>query len=123
MQTQLLGILTAKPLAGFRDVSAVRVDVDELLLAGEPLTVTALPDRANLDLIVTVTDLATGRPTGAQSTMRRDADEVHHLELAPLPPGDYRVRVEGSGAASGLVDPVHSLVSVMTDSEPDPLSP
>jgi hypothetical protein len=121
VHTQLLGILTAKPLTGFRDVSAVRVDVDELLLAGETLTVTALPDKANLDLAVTVIDLSSGRPVGERSAMRRDTDDVHHLELAPLPPGDYRVRVEGSGVAAGLVEPVHSLVSVMSDVEPDPL--
>lgn len=120
VRTQLVGVLSARPLGAFRDVSAVRVDVDGLVAAGDTLTVTATPDKANLDLAVVVTDLSTGRPTGAPSAMRRDENDVHHLELAPLPPGDYRVRVEGSGASSRLVDPVHGLVSVMTEHEPDP---
>ncbi|MDQ3738651.1 MAG: hypothetical protein M3337_05725, partial [Actinomycetota bacterium] len=48
-----------------------------------------------------------------------DADEVHHAEVPPLPPGDYRVRVEGVGDSVGLADPVHGLVCVLDDAAPD----
>ena len=51
--------------------------------------------------------------------MRRDADDVHHAELAPLPPGDYRLEVAAVGDSEGLVDAVHGLVCVVSDSEPD----
>ena len=51
--------------------------------------------------------------------MRRDADEVHHAEIAPLPAGDYRLRVDAVGDSAGLADPVHGLVCVIDDAEPD----
>ncbi len=119
VQVQLQGILTARPLTGFRAVQSVRLEADELLAAGESLVLQALPERANLILQASVTDLATGAPAIAPVTMRRDADEVHHAEVPPLPPGDYRVRVEGVGDSARLADPVHGLVCVLDDVVPD----
>ena len=115
VQVQLQGILTARPLTGFRAVQSVRLEADELLAAGESLVLRALPERANLTLQASVTDLATGAPAIPPVTMRRDGDEVHHAEVPPLPPGDYRVRVEGVGDSAGLADPVHGLVCVLDD--------
>jgi len=125
VQTQLLGILTAQPFTGFRAVQGVRLESDELLATGETLVLRALPDRANLTLQASVVDLATERAATAPVTMRRDTDEVHHAEVPPLPPGDYRVRVEGVGDSAGLADPVHGLVCVFDDVAPDidPLDP
>lgn len=125
VQTQLLGILTAQRRAGFRAVQSVQLHADELLANGEPLVVRALPDRANLTLQATITDLATGRVVAMPAIMRRDADDIHHAELAPLPPGDYRLRVEGVGDSSALADPVHGLVCVVVDDDPgdEPLRP
>jgi hypothetical protein len=51
--------------------------------------------------------------------MRRDADEIHHAEIPPLPAGDYRVRVDAVGDGAGLADPVHGLVCVIDDAAPD----
>jgi pimeloyl-ACP methyl ester carboxylesterase len=119
VQTQLLGILTARPHTGFRAVQGVRLEADELLATGEPLVVRALPDLGNLTLQVAVTSLATGQPFGAPMLMRRDSDEVHHAELPPLPAGDYRLRVDGAGESAGLPDPVHGLVCVIDDEAPD----
>ena len=51
--------------------------------------------------------------------MRRDSDEIHWAEFAPLPPGDYRLLVEGVGESVGLADPVHGLVCVVDDAVPD----
>jgi len=117
VQTQLLGVLTARKREGFRAVQGVRLDADELLAVGEPLVVRALPDRANLTMQATVTDLATGRDV-ASVPLQRDADDVHHGELAPLRPGDYRLRVEGVGDSAALADPVHGLVCVVDDDAP-----
>ena len=94
VQTQLLGVLTARKREGFRGVQGVRLEADELLAVGEPLVVRALPDRANLTMQATVTDTATGRQVAAVP-LQRDADDVHHGEVPPLAPGDYRLR--GSG--------------------------
>ncbi len=117
VQTQLRGILTARPLGAFRAVQGVRVEADELLAVGEPLVVRALPDAAVLTLRATVTDVASGRLAG-ELVLTRDADEVHTGELPPLPAGDYRLRVDGIDASAGLADPVHSLVCVVDDVEP-----
>lgn len=119
VQTQLLGILTAQAFTGFRAVQGVRLEADELLATGETLVLRALPDRSNLTLQASVVDLATGHLATAPMTMRRDADEVHHAEVPPLPPGDYRVRVEGVGDSEDLADPVHGLVCVLDDVAPD----
>jgi pimeloyl-ACP methyl ester carboxylesterase len=118
VQTQLRGILTARPLTGFRAVQGVRVEADDVLATGESLLVRALPDAAGLTLRATVTDVATGRVVGSMP-LSRDADEVHTAEIPPLPPGDYRLRVEGTDGSAGLADPVHSLVCVVDDAEPD----
>jgi hypothetical protein len=119
VQTQLLGILTAKPRTGFRAVQGVRLEADELLATGEPLVVRALPDRPNLTMQVAVTSVATGQPVGSPTVMRRDADDVHHAEIQPLPAGDYRLRVDAIGDSAGLADPVHGLVCVIDDEAPD----
>lgn len=117
VQTQLVGILSARPLGAFRSVQGVRLEAPELLAVGEPLDVRALPDRASLTLVATVTDLATERPAMPPVELHRDSDEVHSAALPPLPPGDYRVAVQGAGSSAGLVDPVHGLVCVVEDVE------
>jgi pimeloyl-ACP methyl ester carboxylesterase len=118
VQTQLLGILTARPLGGFRATRAVRVDVEELLEVGEPLAVRALPDAGGLTLRATLTDVASGRVVAAQ-VLTRDADEVHTGELPPVPAGDYRLEVSGVETSEDLVDPVHAVVCVIEDAEPE----
>lgn len=122
VQTQLRGVLTARPLSGFRAVQGVRVEATDLLAFGESLVVRALPDAAGLTLRAALTDVATGQVV-EQLTLARDADEVHTGELRPLPPGDYRLRVEGAAESAPLADPVHSLVSVVDDVEPDDIQP
>ena len=118
VQTQLRGILTARPLGGFRAVRGLRVEADDLLATGEPLFVRALPDAAGVTLRATATDVATGR-IAASAVLQRDPDEVHTAELPPLPPGDYRLRVEGIEESAPLADPVHSVVCVVDDAPPD----
>jgi hypothetical protein len=118
VQTQLRGILTARPLTGFRAVHGVRVEADDVLATGEPLAVRALPDAAGLTLQATLTDVGSGRVAGSL-VLRRDSDDVHTGELPPVPAGDYRLVVQGVGDSAGLADPVHSLVCVVDDAPPD----
>ena len=59
------------------------------------------------------------RPLG-DVPMRRDADDIHHAEVAPLRPG---VQVAAVGDSEGLVDPVHGLVCVVSDVEPAEAAP
>lgn len=118
VQTQLLGIFTRKTIPSLRDMQGLRLELDEIFSEGEPLAATVLPDTANLDLVATLVDLGTGQAVGAPTPLQRDQDDVHHVELAPLPPGDYRITIEGTGKSAGLADPVHGLVSVVGD-EPD----
>jgi pimeloyl-ACP methyl ester carboxylesterase len=123
VQLQLRGVLTARPLGAFRAVESVRLEADELLAVGESLVLRALPDRANLILQATIIDVATGRPAIEPVVMLRDADDVHHAEVPPLPAGDYRITVDGLGDSAALADPVHGLVCVLDDDPPgvDPL--
>jgi pimeloyl-ACP methyl ester carboxylesterase len=118
VQTQLLGILTARPAVGFRGGRGIAIEADDLLAVGEPLAVRALPDTAGLTLRASVADVATGR-VAADLVLARDADDVHTGELPPLPAGDYRVRVEGIDVSAPLVDPVHTLLCVVADAAPD----
>ena len=117
VQTQLRGILTARPLTGFRAVQGVRVEADDILATGESLLVTALPDAGGLTLRATVTDVASGQVV-ASERLHRDADDVHTGEVAPLPAGDYRLMVDGIDGSEGLADPVHQLLTVVDDTEP-----
>ena len=112
VKTQLLGILTQRPTGAFRGGAGLRLQLDEAFVTGEPLIGSVLPDVPNLSLAAHVIDLSTGRPVGDPIALRRDADDVHHLEIAPLPAGDYRVQVAGIDSSSGLVDPVHGLCSI-----------
>jgi pimeloyl-ACP methyl ester carboxylesterase len=118
VQTQLHGILTARPLQAFRGGRAVRVDADDIVATGESVVVRAWPDAAGLTLQATVTDVATSRVV-AEPLLRRDADEVHTVEIPPLPAGDYRLRVGGVDTSAPLAEPVHTLLTVVDDAPPD----
>ena len=68
VQTQLLGILTARPPVGFRGGRGIAIEADDLLAVGEPLAVRALPDVAGLTLRASVVDVATGRSAARSSS-------------------------------------------------------
>ena len=121
VQTQLRGILTARPLTGFRAVQGVRVEADDILATGESLLVTALPDAGGLTLRATVTDVASGRVV-ASEVLRRDADDVHTGEVAAAAGRRLPAEVDGIDGSEGLADPVHQLVTVVDDIEP-PVDP
>jgi pimeloyl-ACP methyl ester carboxylesterase len=118
VQTQLLGILTQRPTSAFRAFSGLRLELDEIIEAGAPLVGQVLPDRGNIDLVASITDLATHQPVGLPVSLVRDADDIHHLEVPPLPAGDYRVSVQGAGDSGELVDPVHGIVCVVSEQAP-----
>ena len=115
VQTQLLGILTARPLDGFRGGAGRRASRPTSCSPSASRSPCApCPTPPGSTLRASLVDLATGRPAG-DVVLARDADEVHTGELPPLPPGDYRLRVEGVGVSAPLVDPVHALLCVVDD--------
>ena len=108
---ELMGILTAKPVI-FRAVGAIEVgvDVNELVLTGEAVEVSA-----------TVAD---GERVGLQARLLDEAGRVveeKHLKLEgdrqcgrflPKQPGAYRVEVGGIGTAASSVSPVSASILV-----------
>lgn len=122
VRTQLFGILTQPvvPVPGSRAFDSIDLLADEVLSLDEPLTVRAVPSVFDeLDLVLSVDEIATGRRIVQDTPMRRDADDIHQIELAPLPLGDHRVEVRGVGESAGRVDPVHGLVCVVGDDDQD----
>ena len=126
VRTQLIGILTERSTAAFRgeeeyDKSkGIPVDLPELISVGEPIDLRAGPGRSGLTLGVDVVDLATGQSVYATPILLgRDGDGFHTGVVPPLPSGDYRVRVAGVGDSASLADPVHSLLCVFDDDEPE----
>ena len=99
VQTQLLGVLTARKREGFRAVQGVRLDADELLAVGEPLVVRALPDRANLTMQATVTDLATGRRRRLRAAAARRRRRAPWRAGAPRDPATTACAWKASATA------------------------
>jgi len=91
----------------------LRVDMEEIILAGEPLDVRAVPENRML-LQATVTDEAGRR---VASIPLRPAQAVNQGTVKGLAPGAYEVVVGGVGPTAPLVASVRSTVLVW---EPEP---
>jgi pimeloyl-ACP methyl ester carboxylesterase len=112
VHAQLLGILTQQPLGGFKGGSGLRLQLDEGFEMDEDIHGQVLASVPNVDLAARVVNLESGQVVRDAHALRRDADDIHHLELPSLPAGDYRIEVTGLGDSAGVVDPVHGLVCV-----------
>ncbi|HET9441982.1 MAG TPA: hypothetical protein VFO65_01595 [Acidimicrobiales bacterium] len=119
VQTQLLGVLSQ--IAGLGSIRETRlglsVELDPVFEAGEPVGLTVGATVPNLTLAATVTDLGTGVSDGPHP-LREDGDTGFSLELAPRPPGDYRVTVQGTDVSAQVVQPVTDVFMVVP-SDPD----
>jgi pimeloyl-ACP methyl ester carboxylesterase len=71
----------------------VSLQVEDLYLAGETVTVRARPDQENVPLAVTLTETQTGQ--GTQVPLQPGLDGWHTASFGPLPAGAYRVEVRG----------------------------
>lgn len=94
----LKGVLTQPmlDLSRFRrDVTMLTLDVDDVALPGEPLTVRAHASEGNPRIQVTLTQLATGATL--TETLARGAGKWQQAEF-DLAPGAWRVRAEAADA-------------------------
>jgi pimeloyl-ACP methyl ester carboxylesterase len=82
--------------------------IEDAYWPDEPISVVVRPER-DVALRCVVAETSSGREV-AQATLASTADGAHRADLAPLPPGAYRVTV--SGAAD--VEPVADVFAVMT---------
>ena len=110
--THVHGVLTApRDLSGVRAVGAptrLALDIDDLYLADEPVSLAVRSSAAGEPLEAIVEDTTTGARTASAQLPLTD-DEWRRAEFAPLPPGTYRVTVLGDLTR---VEPVVDLFSV-----------
>jgi hypothetical protein len=81
----------------------VALDVGDVFWRDEPIRIEARPESEGVRLRAQVRTAREGRLV-ARTTLRRDADGGHAVELAPLPPGSYRVIVSGGRALEPVED-------------------
>jgi len=114
--THVMGLLTGLDI----DLDAYRVAAPTLghiaLEAGdvywrnEPIEIRARTDREGVRLTARVR-LARGGPVVARASLRRGPDGAQTAELAPLPPGSYRLTVTGGPT----LDPAEEVFVVLKD--------
>ena len=103
-------------------VARVSLDVGDVYWRDEPISLRARAEGPHLRLVARVRPASGGssvrRARGgsrvARVTLRRDAGGVHAAELAPLPPGSYRVTVTGGRT----VEPAEDVFVVLRDRRP-----
>ena len=119
VQTQLLGVLTQVPdLESIRDVrSGLSLTLEEVFEPTEPITAQVDVTEPRLELVATVTDIASGRSEGPHA-LAAAGDTAHTIELPPLSQGEYRLTVEGANRSSRLVQPVTGVFMVAADEPP-----
>jgi pimeloyl-ACP methyl ester carboxylesterase len=110
--THVHGVLTQpRDLSQVRAVGApttLSVDLDDLYMADEPISVAVKSSAAGEPLEAVVVETATGTET-ARAPLPLTDDEWRAVELPPLPPSTYRVTVAGNPAR---VEPVADLFVV-----------
>ena len=95
VQTQLLGILTARPPVGFRGGRGVAVEADELLAVGEPLAVRALPDAAGADAAGVASSTSPPADRRRESSSPATPTRCTPASCHRCQPGDYRAAGRG----------------------------
>ena len=107
---QIDGILTAQRVEHLAVEVPIGVTVDELVVAGEPVTVTAELDDPHVLVFARVVDAASGALV--DSAPLRVAGERLAVTFDGLPPGAYRV-VVGRGGPARLLDTVTTATVVL----------
>ncbi len=82
------------------------LDIDDAFAAGEPVTMRVRPEWESVPLAVTVTR-SDDAVAVARASLAPTGDEWRQATFDPLPPGTFRVTVEGPGA-----EPVHDVFAV-----------
>jgi Lecithin:cholesterol acyltransferase len=112
--TNLIGLLSsfALGLGDFRAgasppgaASPVRVGLrlEDVYWSDEPVLLGVRPDRDGVPLRCAITESSSGRPV-AQAIPGPDAEGWQRAEIAPLPPGTYRVAVTGAAGIEPVAD-------------------
>ena len=95
------------------DVPHIALDVGDVFWRDEPIRVWARVEGEHVRLAARVRPARGGSPL-ARATLRRDPDGAHTAELAPLPPGSYRVTVTGGRT----VEPAEDVFVVVRERQP-----
>ena len=118
--TQLYGLLRGQPVPDEEYHIAIgRAGLDLALgyVTTEPLGLSVRSDQIGSTLEVLVTHAGSGE-VARRATVTADSEEWQELEIAPVPPGDYRVRVAGPD-----VSPVVDVCTVLPATLTEPLDP
>ena len=107
---------------GSEKTARVSLDVGDVYWRDEPVPLRARAEGEHLRLVARVRRASAGpsvrRASGgsrvARVTLRRDPDGLHAAELAPLPPGSYRVTVAGGRT----VEPAEDVFVVLREAAP-----
>jgi len=108
--TQLVGLVGGLDIDYSQYYSpAIRLslDIEDAYTEGEPVTLRVRPEWESVPLTLTVTR-ADGDEVIATTTLLPTGDEWREARLEPLPPGAFRVTVDGPG-----VDAVHDVFAVI----------
>jgi hypothetical protein len=115
---QVLGVIRRQRVDQsqiFAPGTGISLDIDDAYLAGEPVSVRALPERETAVLTAVLSEAATGREV-AGAALKPGPDGWHAAELGPLPESTYRLRVRGDGDSTPVTD-VFVVVGEGTDLE------
>jgi len=108
----LSGVLTRKRLSSYRETpfDGFQLDTPGLARSDAPLPVRAATMGPSAKVVITATDVDTGRVV-RRRTLKRRRDGSFSIELAPVPAGIYRLRVTDADGAA--VAPTTDLVTVL----------
>jgi hypothetical protein len=77
------------------------VTVQELIMSGEPIVLTATPSDASRTQLRAIVNNEAGQEVASALI-----DHEHQAKMRPLPPGGYTITVGGVGTATARVAPV-----------------
>ncbi|MBG0566715.1 lipase/acyltransferase domain-containing protein [Actinoplanes aureus] len=95
---QVLGIIRRQRIDQsqiYAPGTGISLDIDDVVLAGEPVIVRALAEQPFAELVSEVREAGSGGQV-TSTAMREGSDGWHEAELGALPEGTYRVRVRAA---------------------------
>lgn len=114
---QSLQVIDKEPVRGDLGQTAISLELDDLYLKDEPITIDAeLQGRFPSSIRKNLTLEASIEPVGKSGIMHHMAfeakDEQWHLELKDLDPGLYRIEVKTNQTGGAFPNPVHELFEI-----------